>query len=196
MQIEKMSASDLEFLKSESNKSKQRFFKLFVTSLKYILPLLFLILIVPMEYLKLLKVFKRKSVRTINNEITGSLLSNFNALELTLFVVIPIVICFLFLFYFYFFYAKLPIAKDRREQQKEIISIAVLRVSEISGRMRMNVPSNLNVDYYLWLENNKFKMKEYYFNSQVEPEFLNAKSIVIERTIHSKLELSKRVITE
>jgi len=194
MQLEKLSTSDVNFLKNVLISCRKRSLRLFVKSLKFILPIVLIILFIPAHYLKWLGVFQKGRKNVLRTELEESTFSRFSYFENLLFVLIPILISFAFIYYFFFVKIKKPIQKDLIEKNKEVIKIPVTRVSEISERMKLDLPSNIYADHYLRLELNEFKIRERYFSKALEPDLMKAQFIVYERAQNSKIEIKNYIL--
>jgi hypothetical protein len=195
MELEKLNATEINFLIEYLESSKKKAISLFIKSLYFILPLVLIILFIPMEYLKWLGIFKKKRKTLSINQFEGNIYSHFDISESIIFILIPVSISFFVIYYFYYKQIKNPIKKDLIEKNKEILRINVLRVSKMTERMKLNLPKNVYADYYLWLEMNEFKVREHYFEKALEPNLMEAKSIVFERAKNSKIEIKKNIIT-
>ena len=83
--------------------------------------------------------------------------------------------------------------KDLKLREKVTGKIKVRKVEHLRARLARQMEGN--ADTILHFEANPFRIKTFYFNKQLYPEYLEAKELFVERAKYSKIELKSEIIT-
>ena len=135
--------------------------------------------------LDILKFFAKRGAR---RNVSGIMFNDIGLQNTILFIILPIIILLIII---YFFGAN-KIKKDIKNQKKEIGTVKVKEIKELSERDKKDLMGT--ADHILKFEKNSFKIDETYFLKSKQPELMNAKAYLIEISKIAKVELNGKIV--
>lgn len=167
----RMTPEELKIIEKKYKKGCSKFKKTLI-----IAPVLGIIaLLAPPELWNFIKLFDKK--RTIRNleDVTVPMYKN------TTMIIIVIIVVILAIFFTYYAFVRF-VKKDLEEKEKVRGEFNVIRIENLSKKVAENLEG---FDTVLHFEKNNSKLKKHLFKKSENPELLNAKKILIERSKHT-----------
>jgi heme/copper-type cytochrome/quinol oxidase subunit 2 len=136
---------------------------------------------------QILSLFKR---RVNSGNVTGQLFFELGPLNVLIYIIIPVLIIIVLVYIYVLHIPK--IKKDIKHKVKEIGTIKVKEIKELSEQDKKDVLGT--ADYIIKFEQNPFKIDETYFLKSEQPELFQAEEYIVEVSEIAKFEFERKII--